>query len=462
MNLSKNLKMYLVENGIFMYTTRGTFCKTFFLDSNEVFCHMTELSYEQLKERNHSLEKELRFYKGLLNHLHIPFKYTDYKLGLSLEKKRNYAEPIFRSCPQDETKEAEFEYEVDPRLDWPFEQVESFLSPILDLVPHHIVFVDGNGIITLCNLQAANDIGVDRDSVIGKHIRDLLQLPDELIMTLKSIETNEPIYNKEVLDRYYGIINTRIIHNTDGSIKRVISMFQSLNMIKETEKLSLAGRIAAGIAHEIRNPLTTVRGYLQYWRNQLPTDIVSLIDRLLIPELDRANGIITDFLNIAKPTELKMEKIGVNKFIVNDLGILLHSEALLHNVVVHYDLDEQLLNYDVEIDKNQLLQVFLNLFRNSIEAKVEKNMSVTISSKLYNNIAQIKFCDDGPGIPPAIIEHIFDPFFSTKETGTGLGLSLSRKIIELHKGTMKVENMSKGTCFVIELPLTKKQPSICK
>lgn len=331
--------------------------------------------------------------------------------------------------------------------------MEAFLSPILDLVPHHIVFVDGNGIITLCNLQAANDTGVDRDAIIGKHIRELLKLPDELIMTLKSIEKNEPIYNQEVLDRYYGIINTRFIRNEDGSIKRVISMFQSLNLMKETEKLAVAGRIAAGIAHEIRNPLTTVRGYLQFFKNDLPDRIVSLIDKLLIPELDRANGIITDFLNIAKPAEVKAEKMNINQFIAEDLGILLHSEALLHDIEVRYDLDGRLNSYDVEADKNQLLQVFLNLFHNAVEAKVNKTMRVSITSKLHNNIVQIFFCDDGPGIPPTIIDHIFDPFFSTKETGTGLGLSLSRKIIELHKGTMKVQSDDKGTCFIIELPV---------
>jgi PAS domain S-box-containing protein len=420
---------------------------------------MTQLSYEQLKEKYVALEKELQLYKGLLKQLHFPFKYVDYKLGLSIEKRREHPDPIIHSFHPDGTKTSEFNFQIDPQIDWPFEQVESFLAPILDLVPHHIVFVDGNGIITLCNLQAANDMGVDRDSVIGKHMRDLLQLPDELIMTLKTIETNEPIYNQEVLDRYYGIINTRIIHNPDGTIKRVISMFQSLNMIKETEKLSLAGRIAAGIAHEIRNPLTTVRGYLQFFRDKLPNDIVNLIDKLLIPELDRANEIITDFLNIAKPGELKMEKIHINKFIRDDVGILLRSEALLHNVTVHYDLDEQLANYDVEIDKNQLLQVFLNLFRNSIEAKVTKTMNVSISSRLHNNTVKIKFCDDGPGIPSTIVDHIFDPFFSTKETGTGLGLPLSRKIIELHKGSMKVESNNHGTCFIIELPVIKKQPS---
>ncbi|WP_027410649.1 two-component system sensor histidine kinase NtrB [Anoxybacteroides tepidamans] len=415
------------------------------------------MSYQQLKERITQLEKEVEFYKSFVKELSFPFQFTDYTLEMRMEKRRGQKEPTITSFVSQEKNGVNLQVHIDPSTDLPFERLEAFLAPILDLVPHHIVFVDGNGIITLCNLQAANDTGMDRDAMIGKHIRELLQLPDEAIITLKSIEMNEPIYNQEVLDRYYGIINTRLIHNEDGSIKRVISMFQSLNMMKETEKLAVAGRIAAGIAHEIRNPLTTVRGYLQFFKNDLPDRIISLIDKLLIPELDRANSIITDFLNIAKPAEVKTEKININEFLMEDLGLLLRSEALLHDIEVDYDLDERLNSYDVEADRNQLLQVFLNLFHNAIEAKTEKAMCVFVSSKLHNNLVQIYFRDDGPGIPPTIIDHIFDPFFSTKETGTGLGLSLSRKIIELHKGTMKVQNGDVGACFIIELPVIKRE-----
>jgi PAS domain S-box-containing protein len=427
---------------------------------NKEFEIMEDLSYEHLKQRTAELEQQIQFYQNFIRKIPFPFVFTDYKTGIKLEKSREKTAPIMKPIPASQAKEAELQWDIDFYRDIPFEKIETFLTPIFDLVPHHIVFVDGNGIITLCNLQAANDTGVNRDAIIGKHIRELLQLPDELIVTLQSIEKKEPIYNQEVLDRFYGIINTRIIYNDDGSIKRVISMFQSLSMMKENEKLAVAGRIAAGIAHEIRNPLTTVRGYLQFLKNDLPDRIISLIDRLLIPELDRANSIITDFLSIAKPADIKMEKIRLNKFILEDVGMLLQSEALLNNVNVYFDLDKQLDPYEINGDKKQLLQVFLNLFRNAVEAKVKRTMNVTISSKQSNNIAQIQFCDDGPGIPPTVIEHIFDPFFSTKETGTGLGLPLSRKIIEIHKGTMKVQSDGSGTCFLIELPIVDKKLSL--
>ncbi|WJQ12471.1 ATP-binding protein [Geobacillus stearothermophilus] len=404
------------------------------------------------------LERKLRAYERLIETFPFPFTFADYESGIAIEKKRGDVRPHLRTIPPSLEKEAKWQWDIDLYHDVPFEKVEAFLTPLLDLVPHHIVFVDDKGIITLCNLQAAIDTGVERDAIIGKHIRELLKLPDELIATLESLEKGEPLYNHEVLDRFYGIVNTRFIYNDDGSIKRVISMFQSLNMMKETEKLAVAGRIAAGIAHEIRNPLTTVRGYLQLLKTELPDRIASLVERLLIPELDRANGIITDFLNIAKPADVKMETFRLHRFLRDDVGVLLQSEALLHSVNVHFDLDEQLDDYKMSGDRRQLLQVFLNLFRNAVEAKVAKTMNVTVSSRKVNHIVQLRFCDDGPGIPPSVIDHVFDPFFSTKETGTGLGLSLSKKIVELHRGTMKVQSDARGTCFLIEFPLCSQPP----
>ncbi|ADI26906.1 nitrogen regulation protein NR(II) [Geobacillus sp. C56-T3] len=404
------------------------------------------------------LERKLRAYERLIEKLPFPFTFADYESGIAIEKKRGDVRPHLRTIPPSLEKEAKWQWDIDLYRDVPFEKVEAFLTPLLDLVPHHIVFVDAQGIITLCNLQAAVDTGVDRDAIIGKHIRELLKLPDELIATLESLEKGEPLYNYEVLDRFYGIVNTRFIYNDDGSIKRVISMFQSLNMMKETEKLAVAGRIAAGIAHEIRNPLTTVRGYLQLLKSDLPDRIASLVERLLIPELDRANDIITDFLNIAKPADVKMETFNLHRFLRDDVGVLLQSEALLHNVDVHFDLDDQLDDYEMNGDRSQLLQVFLNLFRNAVEAKVAKTMRVSICSRKINHLVQLRFCDDGPGIPPSVIDHVFDPFFSTKETGTGLGLSLSKKIVELHRGTMKVQSDAHGTCFLIEFPLCSQPP----
>ncbi|MCK6204858.1 PAS domain-containing sensor histidine kinase [Bacillus infantis] len=333
-----------------------------------------------------------------------------------------------------------------------FEQLESFLNPILDLVPHHIVFIDGNGLITLCNLQAARDLHADRRVIVGRHIRELLRIPDDQINLLESLRTKKPIVNREVLDKNYGINNTRIILDENGNVKRVLGAFQFLNGVKEAEKQALAGRIAAGIAHEIRNPLTTVRGYLQLLQSKTDQEVSELFSSLLIPEIDRANKIITDFLRIAKPGETTSELLNAKEFILGYTGKFLNSEALLYNAEIEYQLTEITDNTFFRGDRDELLQVFINLFRNSFQAKGSEPLKIIIAAKRVDSFLRIEFRDNGRGIPSSILPHIFDPFFTTKDEGTGLGLSVSKKVIENHGGMMNVKSDGQGTQFIIDIP----------
>jgi signal transduction histidine kinase len=345
------------------------------------------------------------------------------------------------------------------QVSWPemdegisFEMLESFLNPILDLVPHHIVFIDQNGLITLCNLQAARDLQADRKDIVGRHIRELLKIPDDKINLLESLRTRKPIINREVLDKNYGINNTRIIFDEDGNVKRVLGAFQFLNGVKEAEKQALAGRIAAGIAHEIRNPLTTVRGYLQLLQSKTSQEVSELFSSLLIPEIDRANKIITDFLRIAKPGETTSELLNAREFILRYTGKFLNSEALLYNAEIEYQLAGTAAETVFRGDRDELLQVFINLLRNAFQAKGSRPLKIKITVKRVDSFLRIEFKDNGRGIPSSILPHIFDPFFTTKDEGTGLGLSVSKKVIENHGGMMNVISDGQGTQFIIDLP----------
>jgi signal transduction histidine kinase len=333
-----------------------------------------------------------------------------------------------------------------------FEKLESFLNPILDLVPHHIVFIDGNGLITLCNLQAARDLHADRGEIVGRHIRELLKIPDDKINLLESLRTKKPIVNREVLDKNYGINNTRVILDGNGNVKRVLGAFQFLNGVKEAEKQALAGRIAAGIAHEIRNPLTTVRGYLQLLQGKTNQEVSELFSSLLIPEIDRANKILTDFLRIAKPGETTSELLNVKEFILDYIGKFLNSEALLYNAEIEYQLTDIADETFFKGDRDELLQVFINLFRNSFQAKGSEPLKIIIAARRADSFIRIEFRDNGRGIPSSILPHVFDPFFTTKDEGTGLGLSVSKKVIENHGGMMNVMRNGEGAQFIIDLP----------
>ncbi|WP_456275328.1 two-component system sensor histidine kinase NtrB [Bacillus sp. AK128] len=415
-------------------------------------------AFKDQENRIAELEAEIHAYRSLLSNYPSFISYKDYHHGVQIQKPRGSSTIPTFSKIEKKSAPTEFVHDIQLDQDLPFEKIEEFLLPIFDTVPHHIVFINEWGNITLCNKKAAEDLGVDRDLVVGKHIRDLLNLPDDLIMLLETLYSGEAIYDREVLDTNYGINNTRIYRDHSGEIKRVLGSFQFLNLVKESEKQALAGRIAAGIAHEIRNPLTTVRGYLQFLKDEFKPETAQLINSLLIPELDRANKIITDFLTIAKPSEPKDEMVYMNQFIQDHIAPFLKSEAFLHDVEMVLDCSPELDDCLVFINPSEMLQIFINLFRNSVEAK-KKNMQLKIKlkTKLDKQRVQLIFCDNGQGIPTDHLEHIFDPFFTTKDTGTGLGLSLSRKMVENHGGSVSVRSSEKGTSFYILLPYVKAE-----
>jgi signal transduction histidine kinase len=278
-------------------------------------------------------------------------------------------------------------------------------------------------------------------------------------MLLETLKTEKPIINREILDANYGINNTRIYRDQNGKIKRVLGLFQFLNIVKEAEKQAVAGRIAAGIAHEIRNPLTTVRGYLQFLSDKFNPEITQLVSSLLIPELDRANKIITDFLAIAKPSDTKFELVNINHYLCNDLANFLNSEAFLYDANIEIDCSQDVENCYVSINSSEMVQVFINLFRNAVEAKSNERLKILLQTRLVNQQVQIIFTDNGIGITPDALAHLFDPFFTTKDEGTGLGLSVSRKIVENHGGTISVRSNPEGTTFYIQLPYLTNQGS---
>lgn len=400
-----------------------------------------------LKEME-QLKQELSLYKRFVSTLPFSFTYTDPDLRMELTKNEVHNVNLIKDST---AKNRELKITSTPMI--PFGEIEIFLNEILDVVPHHIVFINSEGIVTLCNAQAAMDLHVDRESVVGKHVRELLQIPDEQIKMLETLRTGKPIVNQEILDKNYGIINTRLIKNSEGRIERVVGVFRFLNHIKEAEKQTLASRIAAGIAHEIRNPLTTVRGYLQLLQGRVDEETAEMFQSLLIPEIDRANKIITDFLRISKPGTVKRELLEVKDFFIDYLGHFLNSDALLHNVNITYKISEASAKCFFVGDREELFQVFSNLYRNSLQAKNDSTMEITISTELVGPHIYIEFVDNGAGITPNLLQHIFDPFFTTKDEGTGLGLSVSKKIIENYHGTMNVKSSPLGTRFLIYLPV---------
>lgn len=326
---------------------------------------------------------------------------------------------------------------------------------------HGIIITNEKGIITEINEYAQQISNQNRATAIGKNIINSKIIGDyfnRIIKYEEKFENEELIIKQETGEQVVCLFDAQPVYKGNkligafGQIRDITDRYLIEAKIKEAEKQALAGRIAAGIAHEIRNPLTTVRGYLQLLNKDIDDYTSQLFSNLLIPEIDRANKIITDFLSIAKPSSKELEMNKVHCFLLDYLWKFLESEALLHNVELDIDIHPDTKDRAIQCNREELLQVFINLFQNSLQAKGEAPLKIKIETSQLNSYVQFIFRDNGKGIHPSILAQIFDPFFSTKDDGTGLGLSVSRKIIENHKGTMYANSNENGTEFIIELP----------
>ncbi|MCW3489329.1 two-component system sensor histidine kinase NtrB [Dethiobacter alkaliphilus] len=222
---------------------------------------------------------------------------------------------------------------------------------------------------------------------------------------------------------------------------------------RHMEKLMLAGEIAAGIAHEVRNPLTVVQGYIQLISAKCKKQCNSEQSfSLLLDELKRANDIISDFLRFSRPDQPQKNQVNPNE-VIESSASLIYGEAMRHNVRIFLYPDANMPT--VLLDKDQLIQVFLNLFHNAIQAMPQGGtITVYTGYDKHLDLVTIKVIDSGTGMDAQTAQRLFSPFYTTKENGTGLGLSISQSIIHAHGGEIKVESTpGQGTEFFITLPL---------
>ncbi|OIK15411.1 hypothetical protein BIV60_09675 [Bacillus sp. MUM 116] len=218
-------------------------------------------------------------------------------------------------------------------------------------------------------------------------------------------------------------------------------------LLINSEKLSVAGQLAAGIAHEVRNPLTAIKGFLQLLNvNHEQKDYLDIIHS----EINRIEMILTELLVIAKPQAMKTVKTNIRE-LIEGVKTLINTQAIMTNVQIETVYSPTL--PEIICDENQLKQVFINFLKNSLEA-MPSGGKISIQSECMNqNEIIIRCIDTGSGIPPEHLKRIGEPFFTTKEKGTGLGLLISKKIIENHHGKIQIDSGEKGTSIAVILPI---------
>ncbi|QSQ08893.1 Sporulation kinase E [Koleobacter methoxysyntrophicus] len=259
-------------------------------------------------------------------------------------------------------------------------------------------------------------------------------------------------------------INTSLLKNEEGNIKGALCSFNDITERKEFEskidkidRLASLGELAAGLAHEIRNPLAGIKTSTQVLANRTEqNDANVLLFDKIISEIDRMNKLITDLLNFAKPPASRLEKRDITKIIRESAKFLEeHFRKCKVNITFNFPLKE----YFVLVDGYQMKQIFLNLFMNAIKAMPEGGrISVYIAAK--GDFIEIYVRDTGKGISQENLPRIFDPFFTTDPKGTGLGLSVVQKLVIQNGGEIDVKSeLNKGTTFCIKLPVIRGEKS---
>ncbi|QOY36542.1 ATP-binding protein [Anaerobacillus isosaccharinicus] len=249
------------------------------------------------------------------------------------------------------------------------------------------------------------------------------------------------------------------LFNDDGSRKGLVVIGRDITdkkmaeeQVRRSEKLSIVGELAASVGHEIRNPLTSIKGFLHLLEEKDQSN--KLYYEIMSKEVNRIDHIVGELLLLAKPQKLYFAQNDL-KLIVSDIVSLLEPQANMTNVLIHYDPKEELM---IECEENLLKQLFINIIKNAIEASSEKgNVWVKIDKESAETVL-VKVEDEGSGISEDFLTRLGEPFYSSKEKGTGLGLTVSHKIVEQHGGTIHF-NSEEGVGTKVEIQLPVKHES---
>lgn len=341
---------------------------------------------------------------------------------------------------------------------------------IVESIRSGLITTDLDGTIYTFNAAAAEITGHSADEMRGKSIYSLfgnIKLP--IADSLEATDTGDqpPRFDTDcITPKGFAVhvgYNISPLFSEDGETTGLVLTFQDLTEIRTMEenvrrkdRLAAVGRVAAGLAHEIRNPLGAMRGSIQVLQMQTPPESsqASLME-IILRESDRLNSIITNFLTYAKPRVTSFNETEVREAISDTFALLKHSPDVKSNHILETVLPE----YPVMIsaDSTQLKQIFWNLARNSIQSMSEGGTLKISLRKLENDRVRILFEDTGCGMSANQVERLFEPFSESTTGGTGLGLSIVYQIIRDHNGTINVRSIeNQGTTITVEFPTDPK------
>jgi two-component system, sporulation sensor kinase E len=347
-------------------------------------------------------------------------------------------------------------YQMEKELRESEERFRKIFEGSLDgllLTNHNYVVVDANP-------EVSKIITLEKDHLIGKDVREILNIEpgdesyDEYLKQLK--EDGQATFLKTLTSHrdkvQYVELSSKynLLSNLNLTIIRDITeQIEMQEQLRKSDTLSVVGELAAGIAHEIRNPMTALKGFIQLLENSVGQDH-EMYFNVITSEFQRIESIITEFLVLAKPQAIQYQETNLIR-IMKDTVELLSAQAVMHNV--QYEESYQKNLPTIIAEPNQLKQVFINVIKNAIEVMTDGGVISIEIQETEDEMIHIRIKDQGGGISKDKIKKLGEPFYTTKERGTGLGLMVSFKIIKEHKGSVRVESIvGEGTIFHIYLP----------
>ena len=342
-------------------------------------------------------------------------------------------------------------------------RVQAYSDTNVAHMPIGLVAIDNSGDIATANAQARRLLGVDsRQALTGPAAK---LLPTELVQLLGEAKQSGSLTQPETaLTRADGgraMVEIHIQPMGGGGerqlglviLMRDIAEVQSLRReLTRNQRLAAVGRLAGGVAHEIRNPLSSLKGFATYFKERYrnaPEDRQTA--EIMIQEVERLDRVVGQLLDFSRPLKLARRETDLGR-LLEKAAALVKPRAKSHNITIVVSCPAELPH--PRIDPDRMHQVFLNLFLNAIEAMPNGGRIAVEASRTSETVVTVTVKDNGPGMGPDTLAHLFEPYYTTKSSGAGLGLSNAHNIIEAHGGTLTVQSQpSSGTTFTLTVPI---------
>ena len=342
-----------------------------------------------------------------------------------------------------------------------------FSDALVKNMPIGLIALDDQGLIITCNQNAQEVLGVDCKEVSGKYAADLLPAPLQKILSRLPrrgglLEQDIQLLSADGKEQTWETLLAGLID--EGKPAGKILLIRNVTQIRFLEKevaksryLNSIGSLAAGVAHEIRNPLSSIKGFAVYFKERLSgnKDDQQTAD-VMIREVERLDRVVSQLIEFARPLELKRENVQIAELVQHAVK-LIAADAQKKQISIEIEAAAEI--PPMEVDSDKIKQVLLNIFLNSLAALQDGGkLKIKLSSRANN--LEVIISDNGAGIEKMDLPRIYDPYFTSKPAGTGLGLAVVQKIMEAHGGNISLESVAgKGTEVFLNFPIsnTKKK-----